>query len=263
MHPVDRVVALAFFGPPDELAPQPRTGRLGRVLDRVRDVVVGDDAFDQPPLLHAVEQAARAIDVVVLQIDQRDPRVGECEAVTLAVGLDQLVLDDPVAFAVERQRVFFDLRERVLPHGERLLFEHREFVMVGVAHGPIEVLALDLERAGFATVGEANATSTREIVADLTNRTNGVFEGHVAQHDLGIFEHAQQQRARADLEEGRVLTHVGVTHDDVEPAIALGVGVRLVARVDDGARACGCGRDTFPDVLGPLRDAVHRPTRRL
>jgi hypothetical protein len=41
----------------------------------------------------------------------------------------------------------------------------------------------------------------------------------------------------------------------VQPPVFLRVGVRFVARVDDGPRPGGRGRDTFPDVLGPLRDA--------
>ena len=67
----------------------------------------------------------------------------------------------------------------------------------------------------------------------------------------------------ADLQEGGVLAHVRVADDDVEAAVALGVGVRLVAGVDDRAAAGGGRRDALPDVLGPLGDAVDRAARRL
>ena len=50
--------------------------------------------------------------------------------------------------------------------------------------------------------------------------------------------------------------HVGVADDDVEAAVALGVGVRLVAGVDDRAAAGGRRADALPDVLGPLGDRV-------
>ena len=61
-----------------------------------------------------------------------------------------------------------------------------------------------------------------------------------------------------DLEERGVLAHVGVAHDHVEAAVALGVGVGLVPGVDDRPGAGGGRRDALPDVLGPLGDAVQR-----
>ena len=68
---------------------------------------------------------------------------------------------------------------------------------------------------------------------------------------------------RADLEERRVLAHVRVADDDVQAPEPFGVGVRFVARVDDRAGPRGRRRHAFPDVLGPLRDAVHRAARGL
>ena len=62
----------------------------------------------------------------------------------------------------------------------------------------------------------------------------------------------------SDLQERRVLAHVRVADDDVEPAEALGVCVRLVAGVDDRPAAGGRRRHPFPDVLGALRKAEHR-----
>src|SRR6202034_3366340 len=41
------------------------------------------------------------------------------------------------------------------------------------------------------------------------------------------------------------------------PAVTLGVGVGLVARVDDGPAAGGGRRHALPYVLGSLADAVH------
>ena len=45
----------------------------------------------------------------------------QLEAVTFAIGLDEVVLRDPVALAVERQRVLLEPGDHVLPHLERLL----------------------------------------------------------------------------------------------------------------------------------------------
>ena len=66
-----------------------------------------------------------------------------------------------------------------------------------------------------------------------------------------------------DLEERRVLAHVRVAHDHVEAAEPLGVGVRLVAGVDDRTRTRGRARHALPDVLGALAHAVHRAPRGL
>ena len=69
--------------------------------------------------------------------------------------------------------------------------------------------------------------------------------------------------ARAHLEQRGDLVHVRVADDDVQPPVALGVGVRLVAGVDDRPAAGGRRGDALPDVLGPLRQAVDRTARRL
>ena len=66
-----------------------------------------------------------------------------------------------------------------------------------------------------------------------------------------------------DLQEGGVLAHVGVADDDVQPAEPLGIGVGLVAGVDDGTAAGRGRRHALPDVLGPLGQAEHRAPGRL
>src|SRR5262245_63446240 len=101
MHPIDGVVALALFGLTNELTAQPSACRLRRQIDRAVDVFVAADALDEPALLHLVEQTAPPVDVVILQIHQRDLRMREADALTLAIALEQVVFDDPVALAIE------------------------------------------------------------------------------------------------------------------------------------------------------------------
>ena len=93
---------------------------------------------------------------MVLQVEQLHPGVAERQAVALAERLEQLVLDHPVDLAVELQRVVLDRRDAVLPHLERPLLERREALGLGVAQRPVEVLALDVEGAHLAPVGEAH-----------------------------------------------------------------------------------------------------------
>ena len=98
------------------------------------------------------------------------------------------------------------------------------------------------------------------VVADLADRPDRVLQRQVAHHGAGL-DHPQHQVGRADLEHHRGLGHVRVADDHVQPPVALGVGVRLVAGVDDRPGAGGRRGDALPDVLGALADAVHRPAR--
>src|SRR6478609_2574861 len=136
VHPVDRVVALALLGLADELAPQAGPCGLRRGVDGIVDLGVVADPFDHAATLHLVEEAAITVDVVVLQIEQRHPRMVQREVVLLAVGLDEAVLDHPVGLAVETERVLLDLGEGVLPHVEGLLLDRREIAPLGVAECP-------------------------------------------------------------------------------------------------------------------------------
>ena len=51
----------------------------------------------------------------------------------------------------------------------------------------------------------------------------------------GVFQRREEQRSRAEFDERRHLTHVGVADDHVQSAKPLGVGVRFVTGVDDRA----------------------------
>jgi len=90
----------------------------------------------------------------------------------------------------------------------------------------------------------------------------GLSREKVAERDAR-FDHLQHQRGRADLEHRAGLAHVGVADDDVQPSVLLGVGVGLVAGVDDRPAAGGGAGDAFPDVLGALGQAERRGLRGL
>jgi hypothetical protein len=99
-------------------------------------------------------------------------------------------------------------------------------------------------------------------VADLADGADRVVQGEVAELHPGL-DHLQHQVRRPHLEQGRHLAHVRVADDDVQAAVALGVGVRLVAGVDDRTRAGGGAGDALPDVLGALAQAVDGAARGL
>ena len=212
-----------------------------------------------PVALHPVEEAAVPGDVVVLQVDQLDLGVPIGEVVLRPVRLDQLVLDHPVDLTVQLQRVVLECGHAVLPHLERPLLERRQALGVRVAQRAVEVLALDVEGAHLAAVGQADRPPAGHVVADLRGSPGSGSPASCPAARPRVLEHPQQDRRRADLQEGGVLAHVRVAHDHVEAAVPLGVGVRLVAGVDDRPAAGGCRRHAFPDVLGPLGQEYTAP----
>ena len=78
---------------------------------------------------------------------------------------------------------------------------------------------------------------------------------------------ARTERGGAHLQEGGHLAQVGVPHDDVQPPVALRIGVRLVAGVDDGTLQGRLEPDLLLEELGSLRqlegDVAPGVTRRL
>ena len=201
-------------------------------------------------LLQQVEEPAAAVDVVVGEVELGDPRVLQRQAVLGAVALDELVLDDPVDLGVDQARGRRTRRrsQRALPQVEDLLVDRvaRRPSRSTNAAALLEVLALDVAARGSSRP-LARRTVRRPVMSwlDLADRPDRVLQGEVA-HDHARLDHPQHQVAGADLEHRGGLAHVGVADDDVQAAVALGVGVRLVAGVDDRPGAGGGARRRPP-----------------
>src|SRR2546423_5216350 len=73
VHPVDREVAPALLRPLDELAAQPSPGRLWWHGLRLEDGEIPGRALDRSPSLEQVVQPATSINIVVGEVDLRDP----------------------------------------------------------------------------------------------------------------------------------------------------------------------------------------------
>ena len=140
------------------------------------------------------------LDVVVLQVHECDPGMAEGQAMALPVLLDEVVLDHPVALAIEKQGVLLDRLDAVLPHVERLLLRRRRTAARrAYLECAVEVLALDIERRDLPAVREAHLAPTGDVVADFANRVDRIFERHVAEDDGRVFEHSQHEAGRRDL----------------------------------------------------------------
>ena len=95
----------------------------------------------------------------------------------------------------------------------------------------------------------------RRVVADLADRRHRVAEQPVVAERV-VLDHRQHDRRGADLEVGGDLAHVGVADDHVQPAVLLGVAVRLVAGVDDRALQRRLEADLLLEEVGPLAQLV-------
>ena len=171
---------------------------------------------------------------MVLQVQEENPGVGQGEPVAFPVGLHQVVLGHPVAFPSQLERVPFDPFEAVLPHSQNLVLLGRRVTPFREPDCPVQELPLDVQRTEFTSAGQPYRPTTREIIADLTDGPDRVFQSHVPEHHARFLQHSEQQSARSNLQEPRVLAHVGVTDDHVQTSVPLGVSVGLVTRVDDG-----------------------------
>ena len=117
--------------------------------------------------------------------------------------------------------------------------------------------ALHVERGHLAAVGQVDQRLQRGVVADAVHGAHRLGQAQVVEPDAGL-DHVEHERRGADLEQRGVLAHVRVADDDVQAAVLVGVGVRLVAGVDDAALERGLQPDLDLDVVGALRELVAR-----
>src|SRR5680860_535924 len=264
MDPVHREVPATFLRALYELSPKSRPGALWWDGLGLEDPQIVADPRHGPAALEQVVQPPVPVNVVVGQVELGYPGVAHREAVLSAVPLDQLPLDHPVDLPLhETQIAGLDRLEPAFPQVEGAIDQWRsQLAPVHEVAGPGEVLVLDLQGAGLAAVGEAHLPASGHVVGDLADRADRVLHRQVAHHHT-FFDHPQHQVAAGDLEHGGRLAHVRVADDDVQPPVALRIGVRLVAGVDDRPAPGGGAGDPLPDVLGALADREHRASWRL
>ena len=115
----------------------------------------------------------------------------------------------------------------------------------------------------LAAVGQPDLAAPGHVVGDLADRADRVLHREVAHHHA-LLDHPQHEVAGGHLEHRGRLAHVGVADDDVQPAVPLGVGVRLVAGVDDRP-ATGWWRCETPSQMCSARwlTEYDRAARRL
>ena len=203
---------------------------LGRVKDRVADLLLGDGAAYLPGAREFVVEPGVERDVVVLEIQRLEPRVRPVELLGFAEGIEEEALGGPVATVARAHRIMREIREHAFPFGE-----HPCGVVVAVAMRArgVEPFALHVERARGASVGKYEHPLPTLVAADLARGGNRIGERDA--RGMILFDEFEHERGGADLHRGGPLGHVRVAHDDVEATVKTAVGVRFVAGVHDGA----------------------------
>jgi hypothetical protein len=106
-------------------------------------------------------------------------------------------------------------------------------------------------------VAEPHRHLAGQVPRDGPEGLHRAVEREVAVDEV-VFDHREHDRRRAHLEIGGQLRHVGVAHDDVQATVLLGIGVRLVARVDDRPRVHRLEADLGLQEVRALGDLVLR-----
>ena len=92
----------------------------------------------------------------------------------------------------------------------------------------------------------------------VAQRPHRIAQGQRRRQEA-LLDHLQHEERGAHFQIGGVLGHVGVADDDVQAAIAVAVGVRLVTGIDDGALHHRVEAHFGFEEIRPLRDLVgHR-----
>ena len=238
----------------DAAAPEVRPRIVGGTVHGCLDVGLRDQALHLPGLEQAVVKASAPTDVVVLEVDHGQLRVSPVQPVPLAIGGQDAVLRHPVQLAVQRERVVLDAGQDGLPPLQDIGVLSRRFGLLDVLLGVVQVLPLQLKRACPPAVPQADGLPARDVPGDVVERRHRLLQGQVGQEV--VLDQLQHEGGGPRLEQRRHLAHVGVADDDVEPPVLLRIGVRLVARVDDGPLQRGLQAHLGLEEVGSLGQLV-------
>ncbi len=125
----------------------------------------------------------------------------------------------------------------------------------------IQVLFLQLQSRIFFAIIEWHLLAAREITRDVFDGSNRVAQREIRRNEI-VLDHLQDNRRGTDFEIRGVFRHIGIAHDDMQPAILFLDCMGLIARIDNAALIGRGARDFLTNVLRPLRNVKHRPPAR-
>jgi hypothetical protein len=239
------------------------------VHDGSLDQLARDQQLDRPCRDEPVVQPTLGTDVGPLQVDGREPGVVPRQVVAPPHAFEEPQLREPLDLARTARRVV-----REPPQDGSPAVEDVAGLVVADAAGVleghpdrVEVLPLDLERREPATVDELEPLGERDVATHDMHRVDRVAQRKPVDRREGApraalghrpLDEPQDEGRRAELEVRRDLEEVRVPDDHVQTPPALGVRVRLVARVDDRSTQRRLEPDLGLDVVRALRQLEAR-----
>jgi hypothetical protein len=119
--------------------------------------------------------------------------------------------------------------------------------------GELVVAPQQLDGGQPGAVAQLDGLAAGRVVADPVQGVHRTVDGEVLA-DGPVLDHRQDQRRGAELEQVRDIAVVRVADDDVEPAVQVGHGVRLVTGVDDRPLQGGLEADLDLEEVAALAD---------
>src|SRR5215217_7462120 len=229
-------------------------GVLGGLGHRPGDLLLGDQPLDPAGGGQPVVQALVDAHVVVLEVDQGQLGVLPLQAVAAGDLLHELVLGRPVDGPGRLQGVVLEQGQHGLPALQDLQLPVAGVAVLEVGLGRLQVVPLELAGGQAAAVLALHHRAQGRVLGDRPQGLDRVGQLPLVAGDDPVLDHVEDDGQRPGLEEGGHLVHVGVADDHVQAPVALGVGVGLVAGVDDGALEGRLQPDLDLEELAALGD---------
>ena len=172
---------------------------------------------------------------MILQVHQHDARVVPAAPFAIHILLHQLLFNDPIHLVAELHGILFQAIEHPGPPTHHICFHGILFGGPQIFHRPLKIDPLDLDRGHFTPVFQLDFFLECGVPRDLPDSLHRIVEFNPIDRKA-VLDHRQYERRGADLQVGGHFRHVRITHDDMQPPILFGVGMRLVAGVDNAAR---------------------------
>src|SRR5918992_2621866 len=229
-------------------------GVLGRLGHGGGDLLLGDQALDPAGGGQPVVEALVDADVVELEVDQGELGVLPLQAVAGRHLLHELVLGRPVDGPGGLEGVVLELGQDGLPALQDLELPVAGLAVLEVGLGRVQVVPLELAGGEAAAVLALDHRPQRRVLGDGPQGLDRVGQLPLVAGDDAVLDHAEDDGQGPGLEEDGDLVHVGVADDHVQAPVALGVGVGLVAGVDDRPLEGRLQPDLDLEELGALGD---------
>jgi hypothetical protein len=128
--------------------------------------------------------------------------------------------------------------------------------LIGLMHGKVglcqvQIFALDLQRRHAAPITQHEGDRHVGILRDLLQGANRLFEGKILGDEIRL-NHFEHHGGRTHFQQGGIFRHVGVGKGDMQTPVALFIGVRFIAQVNDTAFVGGRAGQLLADVWRAL-----------